>query len=431
MTRQYVTLGLIIALGVNLALAGVYLWSRGGQTSVLQFESQGGAYRALLDGVPIVPGVAYEGPKLLPLDAPPIGTVSITLPRPAPSLPRPSGIDAILITNPGLTELYFEDKFDFLNPEYWEITAGAFEVRDGVLVATGETGPNTLSLKSRGWTDYTVKLTLRNAMSGIVGSHVVPGGGVYYNFELVRDFPNFFNAVKDGRTTAVPFGGFPHASKPELLASVGAMLTESYPYLLLSLLVGIGVAFVLAQAEGLLPLRPPSLESSRVWPWLALASVGGLSIAATGVTFYLMREYYGDIPHLPDEVAYLFQAKLLASGRVMGEIPPVKEAFYFYAPTFLYERGDQWAAFYPFGHPLALAAGTLLGAVKLVPPLVGAGCIICLYAIGRRFYDVRTGLLAAVLLATSPFFLMQSSNFMSHNTAALYILLSLVFILKR
>ncbi|HLF79808.1 MAG TPA: glycosyltransferase family 39 protein, partial [Dehalococcoidia bacterium] len=46
-------------------------------------------------------------------------------------------------------------------------------------------------------------------------------------------------------------------------------------------------------------------------------------------------------------------------------------------------------------------------------------------------YDVRTGLLAAVLLATSPFFLMQSSNFMSHNTAALYILLSLVFILKR
>ena len=39
--------------------------------------------------------------------------------------------------------------------------------------------------------------------------------------------------------------------------------------------------------------------------------------------------------------------------------------------------------------------------------------------------------MAAVLLATSPFFLMQSSSFMSHNTAALYILVSLVFILKR
>ena len=40
-------------------------------------------------------------------------------------------------------------------------------------------------------------------------------------------------------------------------------------------------------------------------------------------------------------------------------------------------------------------------------------------------------LAAVALLAASPFFLMQASAYMSHNTAALYILLSLLFILKR
>jgi hypothetical protein len=40
-------------------------------------------------------------------------------------------------------------------------------------------------------------------------------------------------------------------------------------------------------------------------------------------------------------------------------------------------------------------------------------------------------LLAAALMVASPFFLMQSSNFMSHNTAAMFTLLCLVFVHKR
>ena len=428
---RYRAAGLLIAIAVNLALLGLYLWSRGGQTSILQIESRGGAYRALLDGTPIVPGVAYEGPKLLPLDAPVSGTVLITLPRPAPSLPRPSGIDSIVITNPDLTELYFEDKFEGLNLEAWEVVSGSFDVKDGVLFATGKDGPNTLMLKSRGWTDSSVKLKLRNTMSGVLGTHVVPGGGVYYNFELVRDFPNFFDVVKDGQTNAVPFGGFPHASERGTFGSMGAMLTESYPYILLGLLLGLVATFVLAEAGAsagryLPPARIRSDMRRLAWPAVLVLAAG-----AFGVTFFIHRNYYGAIPHLPDEVAYIFQAKLLASGRVMGDIPPVKEAFYFYSPPFLYERGEHWSSFYPLGQPLMLAVGVLFGAVNVVPSLVGAACVSAIYAVGRRMFDVRTGLLAAVLLATSPFFLMQSSNFMSHNTAALYILLSLVFILKR
>ena len=51
-----------------------------------------------------------------------------------------------------------------------------------------------------------------------------------------------------------------------------------------------------------------------------------------------------------------------------------------------------------------------------------------IFAIGRKVYHVRVGLLAALLLATSPFFLMAASNFMAHNTAVFYLLGSLLFL---
>jgi 4-amino-4-deoxy-L-arabinose transferase-like glycosyltransferase len=78
-----------------------------------------------------------------------------------------------------------------------------------------------------------------------------------------------------------------------------------------------------------------------------------------------------------------------------------------------------------------LAAGAFFGVANLVPSLVGAACIALTFLVGRRLFDTWTGLLAAGLLLASPFFLMQSSNFMSHNTAALFMLISLFFILRR
>jgi hypothetical protein len=160
---------------------------------------------------------------------------------------------------------------------------------------------------------------------------------------------------------------------------------------------------------------------------LALVVAAG----ALALTLAINARYYAFLPHVPDEVSYMYQGRLLADLQVTAAIPPVKEAFYFYGPPFLYEHGDRWASWYPFGHPLILAAGAVFGLMWLVPSVVGAASIFLTYAVGRRMYDARTGLAAAALFAASPFFLMQSSSFMSHNTGVLYILLSLYFILRR
>jgi hypothetical protein len=64
--------------------------------------------------------------------------------------------------------------------------------------------------------------------------------------------------------------------------------------------------------------------------------------------------------------------------------------------------------------------------VWIVPPLLGGASVVALFALGRRLYNTRTALLAAALLATSPFFLMISGSFMSHSSAMFYLLCSLL-----
>ncbi len=119
---------------------------------------------------------------------------------------------------------------------------------------------------------------------------------------------------------------------------------------------------------------------------------------------------------------------MFASAQLSASPPPVPEVFAFFHPPLLVVVNDRWVSAYPFGHPLALALGVRVGVVWLVPSLIGAASVALVFAIGRKIYDARVGLLAAILLASSPFFFMTASNFMSHNTAAFYLLASLFFL---
>jgi len=432
--RRLLTTGLLVALVANLLLAGLRLWGGGGQTTTLEIVNRGGAYQVLIDGEQMVPQLAPgQAPFPIELDAPVRGTVTLLIPAPVASLPSPSGIDSVRVTDPDLRELYFQDDFDELNLGSWEIQAGNFTIEDGVLVAKSETSANILALKSRGWEDYRLTVTFRNGRGGTIGVHAGEAGGAYYNFELQRDFPNFLYVTnRGGQWTGTFFGGFVHVREGEVLRSLASMVASSYPSLLLALAGGAALAFALGGLGQAFTWRLPAVRLRLPWAldWPTGFAVV-LAVAAFAATLYVSWEHYGRIPHVPDEVAYMFQAKLFAAGRLMGDVPPVREFFYFYYPQFLYENGDSWASAYPFGQPLVLAPGALLGAAWLMPPLVGAGSVLLVYAVGRRLFGALTGVLGAALFAASPFFLMQASSFMSHSTTAFFLLLSLLFILKR
>ena len=138
------------------------------------------------------------------------------------------------------------------------------------------------------------------------------------------------------------------------------------------------------------------------------------------VALVLCLTSYQAIPHVPDEIVYLIQARYLAAGDLWLPPPPVPAAF----DTFLMEvSGDRWFGVFPPGWPLVLAAGVRLGIPFAVNPVLGGACILLTYLLVQELSDRGTARMTVFLLAVSPWHLFLSMSFMSH---ALSLALALV-----
>ena len=403
-----------IFLGINLILLAAYLWSRGGQTTHVTIEANADSYIAQIDGH-ILAKASLTGPTS--------GGVVVILnsTESVPSLPKPRGIDSIKVIDSATGEILFEDDFSGGPKPDWTVS-GTPIVRDGVVGTPGEA---RLSLLDRNWSNIIVKATFRNFQSGnILVRAQSPDTGVYYSFRPFRDLDNNFAVIERGQLRENTGGQPIELTRSETVKSMLAMVLHSYPYVFLLL----AAAFVIVLAIQLIAALGLPGQVAELPDAIALPAAAGLALFAFIITLFLNYSYGSHLPHVPDEVAYIFQAKLLASAHMNAPLPPVEEAFDFFYPPFLLPFHGHWASYYPFGHPLLLSLGVKLGAIWLIPPIVGGLCVLLTYAIGRKVYSARVGLLAAFLLVASPFFLMTSSNLMSHNTAAFYLLCSLACI---
>jgi 4-amino-4-deoxy-L-arabinose transferase-like glycosyltransferase len=148
--------------------------------------------------------------------------------------------------------------------------------------------------------------------------------------------------------------------------------------------------------------RPPT--------WLFLGVLAMWILAATSAVSWRVL---GHFPHDVDNVARVYQAKMLANGRLSVETPPVVGVFHAYAMIHL-EDGRSFAKYEP-GAALVLAAGRrLTGVAWGVGPLLSTLTVILLYGALRCWYSRRTARLAVLLLALSPFFLTMGASFHSH-----------------
>jgi 4-amino-4-deoxy-L-arabinose transferase-like glycosyltransferase len=133
------------------------------------------------------------------------------------------------------------------------------------------------------------------------------------------------------------------------------------------------------------------------------------------------------LPHLEDEVAYLFQAKTMALGRLTVPSPDNADAFWI--PFVLDYQGQRFGK-YPPGWPGLLALGVRVGLPWLVNPLLASIALYLVYCLGRTLYDERTGLLAAALGLVSPLFLVLGGSYLSHLASMVWLLLfSLWFVM--
>ena len=145
-------------------------------------------------------------------------------------------------------------------------------------------------------------------------------------------------------------------------------------------------------------------------------------LSTSAVAFFAFER----LPHLEDEVAYLFQAKTMALGRLFVPSPAFPDSFWF--PFVLDYQGRRFGK-YPPGWPAVLAIGVRVGVPWLVNPLLATVALYLVYRLGQTFYDERIGLLAAILGLVSPLFLVLGGSFLSHMATLVWLLLfSLWFI---
>jgi hypothetical protein len=115
-----------------------------------------------------------------------------------------------------------------------------------------------------------------------------------------------------------------------------------------------------------------------------------------------------------DSSGYLNQGRLWAAGRLHVDVPLALELgdllpFEAFAPLGFRTSvdGRQLVPVYPPGLPMAMGLGERLGghrAAFLLVPLLGRLAVWTTFLMGRRVADHPTGLVASILLATSPAF---------------------------
>jgi len=130
-----------------------------------------------------------------------------------------------------------------------------------------------------------------------------------------------------------------------------------------------------------------------------------------GITSALAVFVYGRLPHVPDEVAYLFHANYFAAGRLWLELPPVEDAFKLGLVAF---DGGRWYSPVPPAWPAALAVGARFGVAYLVNPILAAANVLLAYGLLGHLFGRRMARLGILLLAVSPWFLFLGMSFMTH-----------------
>jgi hypothetical protein len=154
----------------------------------------------------------------------------------------------------------------------------------------------------------------------------------------------------------------------------------------------------------------------RALPWFLAAFVTAVSTIVCVLVFE-------GVPHVDDSVAYLFQAKYLAQGRLFLPAPPDANSF---EVAHVLVDGGRWFGKYPPGWPLALAVGVWFRTPWLVNPVLAGAAVLLAHSLVRRLSDRGTANAAVALLSMSPWFLYMSGEFMSHPLALVLGLLALL-----
>lgn len=124
------------------------------------------------------------------------------------------------------------------------------------------------------------------------------------------------------------------------------------------------------------------------------------------------------LPHLEDEMAYLFQAKTYARGQLVIESPQPSRAYWQPFVKDYRPSGKRFSKYTP-GWPALLAFGVQMGQPWVINAFLAGLNVALAYRLGRDLFQPDVGVIAAALMAFSPMALLLNGSLMGH-TAALF-----------
>lgn len=139
-----------------------------------------------------------------------------------------------------------------------------------------------------------------------------------------------------------------------------------------------------------------------------------LAFFAFAMSAILSRVVFERLPHLEDEVAYLYQARVFAHGDVVIASPEPRRAFW--QPFIVDREGTRFSKYTP-GWSAQLAVGVLLGEYWVINACFALLTVAVTYRLAREIFNPPTGLIAAALVAFSPMALLLNATLMSHTSA--------------
>jgi len=141
--------------------------------------------------------------------------------------------------------------------------------------------------------------------------------------------------------------------------------------------------------------------------WFVLGAASFALLAAAAVSIYVLSRK----PTTSDEVAQLWQARILVSGRLWLPADPNPE---FFAIDNVIDRG-RWYSQFPIAGPAILAVAMLLHAAWLLSPVLAGLTVVNVYRFASAAYGTAVARASALLCATCPFLLLMSGSYMNHT----------------
>ncbi len=187
-----------------------------------------------------------------------------------------------------------------------------------------------------------------------------------------------------------------------------------------------GTLFLAFSVARLLPELDPMSALLRInRRWMILLCMAVVTLGAVWSSRHLMRGG----PFVPgDEDEYLFQARVLAHGRLWWDVPVDVE--FFITPGQLV-AGDRLFGHHQWGHPLLLALGVLAGEPRAVPICLACLAVPLCYGLGRALGGENAAKLSSLLLAVSPFFVFTMGSLVSETSSMFLLLVALYLLVVR